>query len=93
MSTRHNAAAIPPVAVPQWPGRRHVDVIEGRLRRLGRARREALLDAVAQALDGYLAGTTRRLGTACLDLDGELDEVLRRLGPAPVTEARDGATA
>jgi len=95
MSTRHNAAdaAISPVAVPRWPGVRHVDVIERNLRRLGGARREALLDAVAQALDRYLAGTTRRIGTACIDLDVELDEVLRRLGPVGTAEASDGASA
>jgi len=89
MSTRHNAidAATSPVAVPQWPGLRHVDVIEHALRR------EALLDAVAQALDRYLAGTTRRIGTACVDLDEELDEVLRRLGPAGAVEACDGVGA
>lgn len=95
MSTRHNAidAATSPVAVPQWPGLRHVDVIEHALRRLGGARREALLDAVAQALDRYLAGTTRRIGTACVDLEEELDEVLRRLGPAGTVEACDGVGA
>ena len=95
MSTRHNAidAATSPVAVPQWPGLRHVDVVEHALRRLGGARREALLDAVAQALDRYLAGTTRRIGTACIDLDVELDEVLRRLGPVGTAEASDGASA
>jgi len=95
MSTRQNAAAdaaISPVAVPQWPGLRHVDLIERNLRRLGGARREALLDAVAQALDRYLTGTTQRIGNACLDLDAELDEVLRRLGPAR-TATIDGAGA
>lgn len=92
MSTRHNAAAdaISPVAVPQWPGLRHVDVIERSLRGLSGARREALIDAVAQALDRYLAGTTRRVGSACQDLDMELDEVLRRLGP-PRSSAIGGA--
>jgi hypothetical protein len=96
MSTRQNAAAdaaISPVAVPQWPGLRHVDVIERSLRRLGGAKREALLDAVAQALDRYLAGTTQRIGTSCIDLDEELDEVLRRLGPTRTAGAIDGATA
>jgi len=97
MSTRQNAAAdaaISPVAVPQWPGLRHVDVIERSLRRLGGARREALLDAVAQALDHYLAGTTQRIGTACIDLDEELDEVLRRLGPTRLSgAATDGAAS
>ena len=47
-------------------------------------------DAVAQALDRYLAGTTRRVGSACQDLDMELDEVLRRLGP-PRSSAIGGA--
>jgi len=95
MSTRHNAAdaAIAPVAIPQWPGPRHVDVIERSLRRLGGARREALLDALAQTLDRYLAGTTLRIGTACIDLDEELDEVLRRLGPTGPVEACDGVNA
>ena len=92
MSTRHNAAAdaICPVAVPQWPGLRHIDVIERSLRGLSGASREALIDAVAQALDRYLAGTTRRVGSACQDLDMELDEVLRRLGP-PRSSAIGGA--
>lgn len=93
MSTRHNAAAdaISPVAVPQWPGLRHVDLIERSLRGLSGASREALIEAVAQTLDRYLSGTTRRIGSACLDLDAELDEVLRRLGP-PRSSANDGAT-
>jgi len=96
MSTRQNAAAdaaISPVAVPQWPGLRHVDVIERSLRRLGGARREALLDAVAQTLDRYLAATTRRMGAGCVDLDEELDEVLRRLGPTRAAAPVDGAVA
>jgi len=96
MSTTQNAAAdaaISPVAVPQWPGLRHVDVIERSLRRLGGVRREALLDAVAQTLDRYLAGTTQRIGTACIDLDEELDEVLRRLGPARAAGVVDGVGA
>jgi len=96
MSKRQNAAAdaaISPVAVPLWPGLRHVDVIERSLRRLGGARREALLDAVAQTLDRYLAGTTQRIGTACIDLDEELDEVLRRLGPTRAAATAEGAIA
>ena len=94
MNTRQNAAAdaaLPPVAVPRWPGPRHVDVVERSLRELGGAHREALLDAVAQALDRYLAGTTLRIGTACIDLDEELDEVIRRLGPPCPAAAFDGA--
>ena len=96
MSTRQNATAtaLPPVAAPQWPGLRHVDVIERRLRRLGRTQRGALLDAIAQTLDRYVAGTTQRIGTACLDLDEELDAVLRRLGPTMrPAGTTDGATA
>jgi len=95
MSTRHKAAdaARSPVAVPRWPGLRHVDLIERDLRRLGGAGREALLDAVAQTLDCYLAGTTQRAGAACIDLDEELDEVLRRLGPMGTIAARDGVNA
>ncbi|MFE0501748.1 hypothetical protein ACFW0P_13285 [Lysobacter soli] len=94
MSTRHNAAAdaISPVAVPQWPGLRHVDVIERSLRGLSGASREALLDAVARTLDRYLSGTTRRVGYGCVDLEAELDVVLRRLGP-PRSSAIGGATA
>ncbi|MET3931220.1 hypothetical protein L3D22_07240 [Lysobacter soli] len=94
MSTRHNAAddAISPVAVPHWPGVRHVDLIERSLRGLSGASREALLDAVARTLDRYVSGTTRRVGYACLDLDVELDEVLRRLGP-PRSSALAGAIA
>jgi len=96
MTARHHAAAdaaIAPIAVPQWPGLRHVDLIERSLGRLGGARREALLDAVARVLDRYLAGTTHRIGSACLDLDAELDEVLRRLGPARAIGFLDGAAA
>ena len=96
MTTRCNAAAdaaVPPVAIPQWPGLRHADLIERSLRLLGGARREALLEAVAHALDRYVAGTTRRIGTTCIDLDAELDEVLRRLGPPAAVRSVEGAIA
>ncbi|WP_206861366.1 hypothetical protein [Lysobacter changpingensis] len=96
MTTRCNAAAdaaVTPVAIPQWPGLRHADLIERSLRLLGGARREALLEAVAHALDRYVAGTTQRTGTACIDLDAELDEVLRRLGPTGAARPVEGAIA
>ncbi|MDR0183156.1 hypothetical protein [Lysobacter arvi] len=94
MSTRQNdVAAFSPVAVPRWPGLRHVDAIERDLRRLGPSRRQALLDAVAMTLDSYVAGTAQRIGSGCVDLDAELDEVLRRLGPIGSKADAGGAIA
>ncbi|RDY67122.1 hypothetical protein DX912_10660 [Lysobacter soli] len=69
-----------------------MDVIERSLRGLSGASRETLLDAVARTLDRYLSGTTRLVGSACQELDVELDEVLRRLGP-PRSSAIGGANA
>jgi hypothetical protein len=84
MTTRKNAAAgatAPPIASPHWPGLRHADLIERSLRRLTPARRDVVLDALAQAIDRYVAATAQRIGSACIDLDEELDSVLRSLGP------------
>jgi hypothetical protein len=95
MTTRQNAAArapVTPVAMPRWPGLRHADRIERGLRRLGPARRDALLDAVAQAIDRYVAATAQRIGSGCIDLEEELDEVLRRLGPTTGAGAIGEAT-
>lgn len=78
---------IPPVAVPQWPGARHADFIEAELRDLDATRRDAMLQAVACAMDHYLAAVPafggRRFALESA-LDEALDDVLRLLPPIAV---------
>ena len=82
----------PPVAVPRWPGPRHADMIESTLRQLRPACREALLDALAHALDRHLAAGAQRFGGARDEVEERLDAVLRRVGPLSMRAmpARDG---
>ncbi|MBU8976509.1 MULTISPECIES: hypothetical protein [unclassified Lysobacter] len=95
-SLQDDANPVPasPVAVPHWPGQRHVDVIERSLRQLGPARRDGVLDALAHALDRHLIATgAPRIGGRGAGLDAELDEVLRCLGPLSLRAVGDAGTA
>ncbi len=74
----------PPVAMPRWPGPRNADAIERTLRQLRPPCRDALLDALAHALDRHLVAGAQRFGGARDELEERLDEVLRRLGPLAV---------
>lgn len=79
MAKRH-AVRIPQVALPSWPGPRHVDRIEAGLRALTGGQRERLIASVACAIDQYLAAT---LGAGRIHdgLEAALDEVLRHAVP------------
>jgi hypothetical protein len=68
--------------MPAWPGLRCADLIEAALRELDQPERDAVLHALAQVLDRYLAampGCPRP--QVAIGLDAALDEVLRLLPP------------
>lgn len=83
ITARSAMERIPAVAIPTWPGPRYADLIQSNLRALAGAEREAMLRAVAGAMDRYLAATPGRPApVAEAELDGALDNVLRLLTPA-----------
>ena len=84
MSSQALAAAVrvTPVAIPSWPGLRYADLIQSGLRDLDRPGLDAMLHAIAVAMDRYLAVAPCRVASvAAADLDGALDDVLRLLAP------------
>lgn len=89
MRQRHAERPIPPVAMPAWPGQRHVHLIESGLRGLGSASRSAVLRAMARALDAHLAGVTDR-HAARERVDAALDDLLKELGAVLGPTVRGG---
>ncbi|WP_158984932.1 hypothetical protein [Lysobacter panacisoli] len=91
---KRRAVSIPPVALPSWPGPRHVDRIDAGLRALTGGQREALIASVARAIDQYLAATLCA-GRIHDGLEAALDEVLRHAVPGagqPHGAGRDSLT-
>ncbi|HEY0506070.1 MAG TPA: hypothetical protein VGD42_21505 [Lysobacter sp.] len=75
--------AVPPVAVPAWPGPRYADLIQSGLHELDASRLDSILCALARAMDRYLAAMPRGGGHAAdAELDSALDEALHLLTPA-----------
>ncbi|HZX76783.1 hypothetical protein [Lysobacter sp.] len=88
MRTRKAGAegSTPPIAIPAWPGRRHVHLIESRLRALDGIHRAAVLRAVARALDAHLA-VIAGPHAGCERVAAALDDLLKELGAVRPTAA------
>ncbi|MDI9240838.1 hypothetical protein QLQ15_18200 [Lysobacter sp. LF1] len=88
MSTHRTAGAIPAIVIPRWPEPRSADLIDARLRGLDDEQRDALLRAVARAIDEYLA-TALGVGRSQPTLEAAFEEVLRQAAPALVHARAD----
>lgn len=81
MPTTRTVGATPAIFVPRWPDPRYADLIGARLRGMEGEQREALVRAVARAIDEYLAITLRE-GRSQPTLEAAFEEVLRQAAPA-----------